>query len=531
MNRIPLGHLLLLATLLGGLSVEASGAAEKTSLPSNALSLPPPDASDASDGRADGEGLTSLIIPAESDVELVRRAEPVGGGLGESSLFTDEAEAAAAAGGGGISVRKAEPTGNLLTPSAPEDSKVEANQIISVSEPLGKLRPESPLLPEGPSGGSSKPKRAEEGQLPDKTWLLSVETRFVFDDNIFLTSDNPPAGARGKVSDLAAAVIPSVRYQRGDAKAKNASYVTVNYSAPISLFLENSGENSLDHNFRFDIQRRWGRFAAGLEGKYQRLSGATAELSDRVDRDELSAKARASYYLSGRTSLQAAGGYAGTRYREAGLVDYDDFLAELFAIYELTGRTKVGLGAATGTTEVKGQEQQTYQRALVRAETAATGKISLSTTGGIEWRQTATGSTTTPVLNSATTYKIGEGTNVTLQSTREVNASGALAGQNVRRSGISAKLDQRLGRRFGAGLEAGYDKLKYSQASKIEPTAATANTATRSDEYYFIRPSLRYEFQEGRRAEVYYLLREDDSSIKDFSFESNQLGLSLAFDF
>ena len=56
-------------------------------------------------------------------------------------------------------------------------------------------------------------------------------------------------------------------------------------------------------------------------------------------------------------------------------------------------------------------------------------------------------------------------------------------------------------------------------------------TSARSDNYFFIRPSVRYEFTEGRRAELYWSFRQDDSSVSDFSFEGNQIGLSVLFDF
>ena len=62
-------------------------------------------------------------------------------------------------------------------------------------------------------------------------------------------------------------------------------------------------------------------------------------------------------------------------------------------------------------------------------------------------------------------------------------------------------------------------------------TESGAVSSGRQDEYFFIRPSLRYEFQQGRRAEIYYSYREDDSTLSNFDFAANQTGIALGFDF
>ena len=52
---------------------------------------------------------------------------------------------------------------------------------------------------------------------------------------------------------------------------------------------------------------------------------------------------------------------------------------------------------------------------------------------------------------------------------------------------------QQLGSRFSAGLEAGYEQLSYGET-------ASGQASGRSDDYFFAKPSLRYEFAARRRA-------------------------------
>ena len=108
---------------------------------------------------------------------------------------------------------------------------------------------------------------------------------------------------------------------------------------------------------------------------------------------------------------------------------------------------------------------------------------------------------------------------------REVTASGSVEGENVTRTGASVKVQQKLGRSLTASVEAGYEKLAY------DATEAGALSSGREDDYFFIRPSLRYELREGRRFELYYSHREDNSSVNLYDFDADQIGLAFAYDF
>jgi hypothetical protein len=119
---------------------------------------------------------------------------------------------------------------------------------------------------------------------------------------------------------------------------------------------------------------------------------------------------------------------------------------------------------------------------------------------------------------------MADGTRVTAEGFRETVASGVLGGETYLRTGGALRILQHFGNRFAVGLETGYEQLAYTEISD-------GAGAGRTDDYFFARPSLKYEFNARRRAELFYHFREDDSTSDDFSFTANQWGLSFGLDF
>ena len=406
------------------------------------------------------------------------------------------------------------PVGPIMG-SAPfaQESKPDGGPVVMSAD----LNPNDAVTPLSPD---QTPPEFLDGPIVEPTdpWVFSVEVASVYDDNIRLSSTNAQ-------QDLLFVMSASIAWQWGDVRLKRGSWARVYYEATGIVFVEQSDENNIDHDFQAGVQKRAGRFAAALEGRYRRLSGATPDLGDRVQRDDYQAKLSGAYDLSGRTFLEGNASWNAVRYQEAGLADYDEFLGELFAGYEVSGRTKVAAGGAAGQLRVSGADRQNFQRALVKVTRASTGALGLTGKAGAEFRQTKSGNTTTPVFAVTADYEpIEDSTRVTGEVFRETVASGALAGENYLRTGGALRVTQRLGSRFIAGLEAGYERLEYAEADQ-------SIASGRSDDYFFAKPSLKYEFNTRRRAEVFYSFREDDSSLEDFSFTANQWGLSFGLDF
>lgn len=475
-----------------------------------------------------------IVSPPPTTEETVRKAVVETKGLTDPTAPNPTIDSGNAPAGGLLATPLMPETGGVAL-STPETSsavtEVKKSKAITASTPFVKTSPAGtgpvvmgtdlgPNPAATPLSAEAVPSEFADAPVLESTdpWVFGVEGSAFFDDNIRLSN-------RNKESDFIFQLQGSVAWQQGDVKKKRGSWARVFYEATGIVFAEASSENNVDHDFQAGGQKRWGSLALALEGRYRRLSGATPDLGDRVQRDEYGAKVSGSYDLSGRTFVEAGASYNAVRYQESLLADYDEWLGEGFAGYELSARTRIAAGGAVGRTHVNAGSSQDFQRALVKLSRVSTGSLGLNAKAGVEFRQTPKGKNTTPVFALGADWEpVADSTKISVQAFRETVASGALAGENYLRTGAALRMAQQIGTRFSAGLEAGYEHLEYA--------ATSSGTASgRSDDYFFAKPSLKYEFDGRRHAEVFYSFREDDSSVEDFSFNANQWGLAFGLDF
>lgn len=426
-------------------------------------------------------------------------------------------------------VSPAAPDGPTFIPSDPAPAALPAStaptgQTLSSGAYITPVEVESPLM-DPTAGSNNSPSPSSLTDNDSAHWVFSVEGGVVYDDNILLS-------ARDQKADTAFTLAPKADYRSGDLKRKRNGYGTFSYSPEAVMFLSESSENAVDHHVLADIQERFGDWLVGMDGGFERLSGATPDLGDRVERSEWKGRLRAAYDFGGDISADTALGFRAVKYAEGNFADYTEWLSETYVGYQINGAFKVSAGAGFGGLDVDSYGKQTFQRALVRVNANPMENLSLEGSGGAEFRQTDSGNDTTPVFRVSANTSPLDGTTVGLEGFREVNASGSQPGQNITRTGAAVQVRQQIGEHLSAGLSAGVETSEYQQAGDCECDPVTGKeTSARSDDYFFVRPSVRYEFTEGRRAELYWSFRQDDSSVSDFSFEGNQIGLSVLFDF
>ena len=385
------------------------------------------------------------------------------------------------------------------------------------AKPVGELV--SPMM----SDGASPPPPVPPMMNTSKAIQFSLDVQGVYDNNIFFSSKDP-------VSDYIFVASPKMTLQRGDFRAKEESYGILNYNPRAIFFAQGKETNTLEQTLKIETQYAIARLAVGMDASYQRLSGATPDLGDRVDRNVTGAKLRLSYGWGAKMEAETNFLYTGMNYDPAQLADFSEFVNETFLRYQISARTKVALGAGLGRLIVDGFGHQDFERALVQVTSDVGSKLTLRAKGGVEFRQTEMGNTTAPIFSIAMDYKLREGTSFSLEAFREISASGGQPGDNITRTGLVAKVRQKVGAKFTAGLDAGYEQLGYNAADR-KTASNQSKTGDRSDDYFFLRPSVQYELKEGRRFEVYYMHRQNDSNMSGSSFEGDQLGISAGIDF
>jgi hypothetical protein len=146
---------------------------------------------------------------------------------------------------------------------------------------------------------------------------------------------------------------------------------------------------------------------------------------------------------------------------------------------------------------------------------------------GVEFRQFANnsrGEHISPVFDIGVHYQPFDGTDVTLSAGRRTLNSGFFPGQDFTATNVTIGIRQRLLERIYLGLSAGYENDDYFNT-------VAGVSATRSDNYFFVEPSIDVKVTRFWSVGAYYLHRQDASSLDFFTFYDNQVGVRTTLKF
>lgn len=361
----------------------------------------------------------------------------------------------------------------------------------------------------------------------------------MYDDNIFLEHKAKTAGGRGNAGrdhDFVHTFTPGLRLNAGDAAARQSSYFDANYDLVVTRFSNYSGSDAVDHNGSIEFGGKFNRLSLSASQKLESRSDADAAnlaANGRVERKTWTTAVNSSYEVSEKTTagldlLQTIGDY------NAPLVDSAERSANAYLDYQVLPKVKMGLGATVGYLQVDGtaanhNANSSYQQGLLRLNWAATEKLSVNASGGIEFRNIQEQGSDDPenlVFQLSADWKASEQTSVTLGVTRGSRVSNAQLAQLNQETAVSGSVKHQLWESISLGVEAGYSYSHYKATS-------TASAALRNDNYIFAKPSLSYRFAERAQATVFYQYRRNDSDLAGNAndFYANQLGLELSYRF
>ena len=113
---------------------------------------------------------------------------------------------------------------------------------------------------------------------------------------------------------------------------------------------------------------------------------------------------------------------------------------------------------------------------------------------------------------------------ITLAGSRRTDSSASLAGQDYSETNISLTFSQRLFSRVNVGLGVGYTNSEYLSAT-------TGDSTARTDNYFYVEPSIDLNVTRYWSIGIYYLYRQDSSTLALFSFYDNQFGVRTSLTF
>ena len=361
---------------------------------------------------------------------------------------------------------------------------------------------------------------------------FTVTARGVYDDNINISSFN-------RVSDYYFTIEPSFFLGFGAEGSVNS--LRLIYRPSLFLFVDNSQNDTVQHLVRLQGGHDFGRLSLSFSQDVQILDGADLNsISDPTGHNaniDLGRRARHnifttgvgdSYDLTGKLFLSNSLGLAIDDYPSGVGIGSKNFYGNLFINYNYSPKLVIGIGGTGGYNTVdQSSPDQTYEQANVRLSYAATAKVSLNASGGIEFRQfenDSRGTHVSPVYDLSANYQPFDGTSVSLSGSRRTDNSASLGGQDYTSTTINFAVKQRFMQRFSLGLSVGYVNSSYF--STVEGL-----NATREDNYYYIEPGVDCTITRFWTAGAYYLHRENSSSFDFFSFYDNQFGVRTSLTF
>jgi len=357
---------------------------------------------------------------------------------------------------------------------------------------------------------------------------VGVTVREVYDDNINISSSN-------RVSDSFTVIEPAIHLGFGDS-AGGFNYVTFDYIASAYFFADQTQRNTVEHIIHLAAQHDFGHLILGLSQDVQILGGTSiSSLSNTTGvqaNTDVGAPSRVNIYtttlngtydLTGKLFLSGQASYAISDYET--LISSQVASGNIYINYVYSPKLVIGLGATGGVSSSDGPtSNETFEQMNVRTNYIVSGKISLSLSAGLEFRQFGDGDSITPVYEIAGTYRPFENTIITVAGSRRTNSSASLAGQDYSETTISLTFGQRLFSRVNLSLGVGYQNLDYLSAT-------TGASTARNDDYFYMEPSIDVDITRYWSIGCYYLYRQDSSTLALFSFYDNQFGVRTSLTF
>ncbi len=410
-----------------------------------------------------------------------------------------------------------------------EDPEVQGNET-SPGEPI------TPLPPLEPSTTLRATGQAESDLLfsaetPKQTTpdlgkfgiVLHGFARAGYDSNIFIQPDH-------EEEDFIFTIAPGVAAGWGDFKPeifgvgsyydryehergpiqREGNFIFVDYLPSVTLFLDHSEEGSFDHDVTLKGQWAQSKLTLGIYARFQTLNMPDIEIGDRVEQKRLMASITSKYEFSDKTSVEANFFHFFRDYERNG--DTTEWRNQDWFNYQVRPRLNVSLGVAFGLVNSSEGPSQVYEQALLRVRFRTSEKLTLNMVAGFEARQVDdTGDQYNPVFSLGATWLPFSGTYFYLNGFSRTLTSPS-QGQNYTATGFDFAFRQRLWRRFYARFSSGYQNSEYDDLQ------GQINSG-RSDDLFYVRPSLAVDITSWLSAELACEFRTNDSTRANRSFD------------
>jgi len=352
-------------------------------------------------------------------------------------------------------------------------------------------------------------------------YVLHGEGLATYESNLFIQ----PTGAQ---HDFIFRISPGVAVGWGEFKSElygpenfrhrferysGKNYLYVDYSPSYTWYADHSDLDTFDHAARLEGEWNLQRFAFGARASYVTQTMPVEDIGNRVKQKELTGALTSRYDYSGKTSFEVNAFYDGLRYNGDG-VNSSEWRNEDWMNYQISPKIKLGIGATLARVNREFGASQDYEQARVRAIYEASEKLTVSLTGGAEWRQTDGGEDRTDgIFELDLAWSPFDGTYIYLQGYRRSVTGNTDASDYYVATGVLAQCRQRLFQRFYFDLT-----LQYQNADYQVPEGSVG--LNRSDNLFVVRPGVGFDLASWANCEISGEYRRNDSTDSQRGFDA-----------
>ncbi len=236
-------------------------------------------------------------------------------------------------------------------------------------------------------------------------------------------------------------------------------YFSLNYMGSLAIPPQNGGKTHLDQDLRLRATIRFSKLQIGLGISYTELSGYDRDVGSQVNRKILTTLLTSTYQLSQKTSMEWDLSFPLRIFTQG--ISSGGVTSTTFISYKYSPKTSFGIGTAFGFLEVENAATQTFEQLLVRMNYAATAKISINGTAGMEFRQAGSQMRQMPIFAIGVTWQIKQGTSLNFGAERRTVNSASEPDSNYTSTTGTISLIQRLGKSTTLIGTIGYENAAY----------------------------------------------------------------------
>ena len=377
---------------------------------------------------------------------------------------------------------------------------VDESRPASVATPTSDARMNEagqPLTPQAPGrspqpGGSPQPGRtpmgevvspSEEAEAAEETLIPAEPARklwrftplfsagVVYDDNIEFSNTN-------RVPDVIWTISGGLAFELGDFRGGSENYLSAYWVGSPTFYMDNPDQNNFDWSYALIAQYRRSKLVGRFDSNFSESTGGNREVNAITTTRSFSNSLRFRYDYSEKTSFDLK--FA----NDASIVEsfQNTYRYEVASgmRYQILPKTNIGFEGVGGILESPSSPRQYYQQARFRLSYAATGKLTLKFSGGVEVMEFEGDNSikATPVFSLGLSYQPFDGTTLNLAAYRNIIGSNATAGQDIIATGFGIAVDQRFFQKFVAGVSFGYEHDQYSRPPVNCPRTGWTTTST-----------------------------------------------------